>query len=166
MWFTQKSTRATLIAISSSLNGATRKVRSSKTKAQLRRDQMLINCDLLPKEKQGTTLLRSTPRGKPASFGHCVETVPFVFVRSIQDDIETDSAKGLSLHIQSIIPQMVSCPYVYAPPNPNCFVDSCANCLFLIRRLSFNEENFKAPKSFSIHESPSSLPHLVPKNGR
>ncbi|KAG0700222.1 hypothetical protein DFH29DRAFT_1056401 [Suillus ampliporus] len=129
------------ICISATLDG--QGLRDEKNAARVRRQQALIASGLLDKKMEGKTLV-TTPN--PQYFGHCAETLPFLFIKSILNSVNAATAQGFAFKPKLVLPDKVGEKYEYFKPDIGVFADPCPNCAHLLGvGLKFKDPNFKVP---------------------
>ncbi|KAG1726973.1 uncharacterized protein EDB91DRAFT_1254087 [Suillus paluster] len=140
-WFEQKQgkDKVTRICISATLDG--QGLAQQKNAARLRREQVLIDSGLLDKNMRGKTLVTSP---NPQYFGHCAETIPFLFIKAVLGSVDAATAQGFAFKPKLILPDKVGDKFEYFKPT-GVFADPCANCAHLVQALRFKDPNFKAP---------------------
>ncbi|KAG0700216.1 hypothetical protein DFH29DRAFT_933263 [Suillus ampliporus] len=142
-WFEEGKGKdmVTRICTSATLDG--QGLRDEKNAARARREQVLIDSGLLDKSMKGKTLV-TTPN--PQYFGHCAETTPFLFIKSILNNVDAATAQGFAFKPKLILPDKVGEKYEYFKPETAVFADPCPNCAYLLGvGLKFKDPNFKAP---------------------
>ncbi|KAH7928660.1 hypothetical protein BV22DRAFT_184460 [Leucogyrophana mollusca] len=138
-WFTQGG--KTRICISSTLDGINRDLKDSKNAARLRRQDELIKFTLIPKEYKNKSLVESP---NPQLFGHCAETTPFLFIKSIVKEVT--AAEGFALKPKLILPDRYKEEYKYARLDYRVLRPPCENCSYLVTTgLGFKLKNFDPP---------------------
>jgi len=128
------------ICISSTLDGIG--LKPYKDAAQLRRQDVLIASGLLPQSMKNKSLV---PTPNPQMFGHCAETIPWLYIKSILKSVSATSAEGFAVKPKLFLPDKYQEAYVYARLDYRVLRPPCENCAYLPPKLGFKAPNFEPP---------------------